>query len=341
MASQRELFRAERRRQSEYLDRLLPPAGVGGGARGRRLVPFESAEGAAHRPGLCPRAFLDRATAYSEWHAREVGRLRAVQDDTNRLLVRFANTTSPSSHPPLKVLMVGFDEAMRQGCGLADRVAGLLSVYLLALLTHRLLLVDEGLPDLLLMAQLSNVHMQSGLTLNAASYSPPMTLVSHSIPRSALARCSHGQCSAWTGHEGLTQTEVGRSTTESSSAGLVGVDRPWPAEPPPRAGQLYSTDETNGDGRVSRKQRGWEKTIAAAMLSLCGCAAEERAQRSDAHDTEAMRSERTGCTAREDRMHSERGMDREPLRWMRHCATASRIGLMRNAFLHPVQKYPL
>ena len=56
---------------------------------------------------------------------------------------------------------------------------------------------------------------------------------SHSIPRSALARCSHGQCSAWTGHEGLTQTEVGRSTTESSSAGLVGVDRPWPAEPPP------------------------------------------------------------------------------------------------------------
>ena len=42
-----------------------------------------------------------------------------------------------------------------------------------------------------------------------------------------------------------------------------------------------------------------EKTIAAAMLSLCGCAAEERAQRSDDHDTEAMRSERIGCTARE------------------------------------------
>ena len=64
----------------------------------------------------------------------------------------------------------------------------------------------------------------------------------------------------------MTPTDVGRSATESGSAGLVGVDRPG-----------LRSHHQGWDVVFVEDNAGGKKTIAAAMLSLCGCAAEERA----------------------------------------------------------------
>ena len=155
---QLELYQKEQRRLSSFLTHLAlhnPLSLSSGGSDApptRRLAPFELAQ-PGHDSALCPAVFHRKVAEYRAWHARQVLRLLEVKD--NPLALRALLTTDPH---PVRLLV----SRVNARSGVSDRTNGLLSVYLIALLSQRVLLMDDDWADILLSMQPS-LHLPRSL----------------------------------------------------------------------------------------------------------------------------------------------------------------------------------
>ena len=138
-------YERERSRTSHYLSSLFAPS-----AAPRRLAPFEAAD------TVCPAAFNRFVSEYRQWHVEQVARLFEVRDDPAALLALL----SASTGPPRVLVSVA-----NPNSGLSDRTHGLLGVYMVALLTRRVLLLADEWSDILF-------SMQPSLSLRASNIAP-------------------------------------------------------------------------------------------------------------------------------------------------------------------------
>ena len=141
---QQQHYERERSRASHYLTSLFPPP------IDRRVAPFEAAD------ALCPAAFQRFVSEYRQWHVEQVARLVEVRDDPAAL----SSLLSASTSPPRLLVSVA-----NSNSGLSDRTHGLLGVYMVALLTRRVLLLADEWSDIL-------YSMQPSLSLRASSIAP-------------------------------------------------------------------------------------------------------------------------------------------------------------------------
>ena len=154
-------YEREKSKTSTYLSSLFPPQTK------RNLAPFEVAE------EVCPAAFHRFVSDYRQWHVEQVGRLLEVRDDPASLF----KLLSATSTPPRLLISVA-----NPNSGLSDRTHGLLGVYMVALLTRRVLLLDDEWSDIL-------YSMQPSLAMRASLFAPHLndsilTGLRHTVPYS-------------------------------------------------------------------------------------------------------------------------------------------------------------
>ena len=148
---QQQHYNREKDKTSHYLESLFPPTPTTTTTTSsRRLAPFEAAD------SVCPTAFHKFVDEYRQWHVEQVARLLEVRDDPAALFTMLSASTSP---PRLLVSVAN------PNSGLSDRTHGLLGVYMVALLTRRVLLLADEWTDIL-------YSMQPSLSLRASTIAP-------------------------------------------------------------------------------------------------------------------------------------------------------------------------
>lgn len=165
---QRSLFTRERQRISRYLNLVTdtatnPPPPLSPSlpfrhpvpvSPTRAMAPFEAAEQADH----CPAAFQQWVNDYRTFHAEAVGRLMAARGDVHRLYhvingtnqsttaaVNGSSSSSSSATRGIRLLVSG----VYRWSGVTDRTSAFTGLYVVAMLTRRVLLLDEDWPDIL------------------------------------------------------------------------------------------------------------------------------------------------------------------------------------------------
>ena len=142
-----ELWQAERDRISRYLNLISEPSGLLPSpfspplpfrspvpiSPDRQPAPFESATLA------CPAAFLAYVDDYRAFHSRQVQRLRSAKGDVGRLAGLVAHASDP-----VRLLVSG----VYRWSGVTDRASAFTGLYLVAMLTRRVLLLDDDWPDI-------------------------------------------------------------------------------------------------------------------------------------------------------------------------------------------------
>ena len=141
---QQQHYEREKSKASTYFTSLFPPFVQ------RRRAPFETAD------ETCPAAFHRFVAEYRQWHVEQVARLLEVRDDPAALFTMLSASTTP---PRLLVSVAN------PNSGLSDRTHGLLGVYMVALLTRRVLLLADEWSDIL-------YSMQPSLLLRASTIAP-------------------------------------------------------------------------------------------------------------------------------------------------------------------------
>ena len=162
--SQMELFTAEQQRTSRYLNLITEPEGqirppLSPPLSFRTPVPVASYRQAAPFESLqdkCPSAFLSYVDEYRTFHARQVGRLRAAKGDVQKVVELVSDPLDP-----VRVIVSG----VYRWSGVTDRTSAFTGIYLMAMLTRRVLLLDEDWPDI-------QRVMLSPLTLSMAMVAP-------------------------------------------------------------------------------------------------------------------------------------------------------------------------
>ena len=170
-----ELYQKEQRRLTSFFNHLEPPTSPSlskdpSAPSFRRPVPFELAL-PSDADALCPASFQAKISEYRQWHAKQVARLLEVKDDPVALHALL--TTDPH---PIRILV----SRVNVRSGISDRSNGLLSVYLIALLSHRVLLMDDDWTDILLTMQPS-LHLPRAVIAPHLNHSS-LSDLSASIP---------------------------------------------------------------------------------------------------------------------------------------------------------------
>ena len=147
---QQQHYEREKTKASHFLSSLFPPQPSSSPSQQRRLAPFEAAE------SVCPAAWHAFVGEYRQWHVAQVARLLEVRDEPAALF----SLLSTSTAPPRVLVSVA-----NPNSGLSDRTHGLLSVYMVALLTRRVLLLGDEWADIL-------YSMQPSLQLRASAVAP-------------------------------------------------------------------------------------------------------------------------------------------------------------------------
>ena len=139
------LFHAERQRIARYLNLVSDPAQPApfspplpfrspvSVSPHRQPAPFEVADAS------CPSAFMSWVDEYRRFHTRQVSRLRAAKGDVSRLAALVSDAVDP-----VRVLVSG----VYRWSGVTDRASALTGIYLMAMLTRRVLLLDDDWPDI-------------------------------------------------------------------------------------------------------------------------------------------------------------------------------------------------
>ena len=155
---QRSLFARERQRISRYLNLVTdtaanPPPPLSPPLPFRHPVPvsptrvaapFEAAGQSQH----CPAAFQRWVSDYRAFHADAVERLMAARGDVSRLYHLINGTRDDTarngSARGIRLLVSG----VYRWSGVTDRTSAFTGLYLVAMLTRRVLLLDEDWPDI-------------------------------------------------------------------------------------------------------------------------------------------------------------------------------------------------
>ena len=155
---QRSLFTREQQRISRYLNLVTdtasnPPPPLSPPLPFRHPVPvsptrvtapFEAAE----QTDRCPAAFQRWVSDYRAFHAEAVGRLMAARGDVNRLYHVINGTDEPTTTNAtargIRLLVSG----VYRWSGVTDRTSAFTGLYVVAMLTRRVLLLDEDWPDI-------------------------------------------------------------------------------------------------------------------------------------------------------------------------------------------------
>ena len=154
---QRQLFTRERQRISRYLNLVTdtaanPPPPLSPPLPFRHPVPispsrveapFESAE----RDDSCPTAFRQWVEQYRTFHAAAVERLMAARGNVQQLYHVINGTDEPTidgSARGIRLLVSG----VYRWSGVTDRTSAFTGLYVVAMLTRRVLLLDDDWPDI-------------------------------------------------------------------------------------------------------------------------------------------------------------------------------------------------
>ena len=154
---QRSLFARERQRLTRYLNLVSdtasnPPPPLSPPLPFRHpvpvsptrvMAPFEAAE----RDDRCPAAFQRWVSDYRAFHAGAVARLMAARGDVHELYHLINGTSEQASNETMRGIRLLVSGVYRWS-GVTDRTSAFTGLYVVAMLTRRVLLLDADWPDI-------------------------------------------------------------------------------------------------------------------------------------------------------------------------------------------------
>ena len=192
--SQLELFTREQQRTTRYLNLVSEPGRDNAQplspplpfrspvpiAPYRVAAPFETAELTA-----CPAAFRSRVQQYRQFHSQQVQRLLAVKDDAAAVHSLIAASDG------VRLLVSG----VYRWSGVTDRLSAVSGLYLIALLTGRVLLLDSDWPDIQRVL-LSPLSLSSELVIPLLRH-PLLSNLTQLVPVTDIGPITDGHDSEW------------------------------------------------------------------------------------------------------------------------------------------------